>query len=202
MRPPAPPLVPILIPAAGASRRMRGGDKLLEPVAGGRPLLAERLATARATGAPVLVALPPETRAPGRWAAIAGGAGVQVVTVARGGMGDSIAALARALPEAAQGALILPADMPDIRLGDLKKLLQAFDGKHVFRGASAGGKPGHPVIFPRAMFAGLRALSGDSGARRLLEGAAVRLVPLPGNHALTDLDTPEDWQAWRQRQAE
>ena len=199
MRAPAPPLVPILIPAAGASRRMRGGDKLLEPVAGGRPLLAERVATARATGAPVLLALPPRARAPERWAAAAG---AELVTVARGGMGDSIAALARALPEAAQGALILPADMPDIRLGDLKKLLQAFDGKHIFRGASAGGTPGHPVIFPRAMFAGLRALSGDSGARRLLEGAAVRLVPLPGNHALTDLDTPEDWQAWRQRQAE
>ncbi len=189
---------------------MRGRDKLLEPVAGGKPLLAERVATARATGAPVLLALPPEARAPGRWAAIAeaggaggiGTAGVQAVTVEKGGMGDSLAALARALPAGAKGALILPADMPDITLGDLKQLLQAFDGRHIFRGASAGGAAGHPVIFPRAMFAGLRALSGEGGARELLKGAEIRLVPLPGAHALTDLDTPEDWQAWRQRQAE
>ncbi len=188
----------ILIPAAGASRRMKGRDKLLEPVAGGIPLLAERIACARATGAPVLVALPPRAQAPARWQAAQDGQRIEVAGSA--GMGHSIAALARALPEAAKGALILPADMPDIDLSDLKAMAQAFDAKHVLRATSSDGRHGHPVIFPRAMFARLKALSGDQGARALLSGAPIRLVALPGEHALTDLDTPEAWAAWRARQ--
>mgnify|MGYP006184317219 CR=1 FL=1 len=47
-------------------------------------------------------------------------------------------------------------------------------------------------------------LSGsDEGARSVLvrHRARLRLVPLPGHHATTDLDTPEDWAAWRAAQA-
>ena len=49
----------ILLLAAGSSSRMRGGDKLLEPVAG-RPLLTRIAEAALATGLPVHVALPPD----------------------------------------------------------------------------------------------------------------------------------------------
>ena len=193
----------IMIPAAGASRRMGGRDKLLEPVAGGAALLAERIACARATGQPLLVALPPRAQAPGRWlvAREAAQMGELVeVTAPAPGMGASLAAMARALPAQTQGALILPADMPDIDLADLKVMLQAFDNTHILRGASADGQPGHPVLFPGTMLGALAQLSGDSGARALLEGANIGLIPLPGRHALTDLDTPQDWAAWRARQ--
>ena len=37
----------------------------------------------------------------------------------------------------------------------------------------------------------------QQGAREVLRGAEVKLVPLPGRHALVDLDTPEDWAEWR-----
>jgi CTP:molybdopterin cytidylyltransferase MocA len=40
-------------------------------------------------------------------------------------------------------------------------------------------------------------LNGDRGARIVLEGETVRVLPLPGRRAVTDLDTPEDWEAWR-----
>ena len=190
--------VAILIPAAGASRRMQGRDKLLEPVAGGQALLAERIATARATGQQVLVALPPREVAPRRWAQVSG---AQIVEIGAQppGMGASLAGLARALPETAKGALILPADMPDITVSDLNTILQAFDNTVILRGAGEDGTAGHPVLFPAASFAGLRQLGGDQGARSLLQGADLRLVPLPGRHALTDLDTPGEWQAWRAR---
>ena len=49
----------ILILAAGSSSRMRGGDKLLEEVAG-MPLLARITRAALDTGLPVTVALPPD----------------------------------------------------------------------------------------------------------------------------------------------
>ncbi|PKP79286.1 MAG: nucleotidyltransferase family protein, partial [Alphaproteobacteria bacterium HGW-Alphaproteobacteria-2] len=91
--------------------------------------------------------------------------------------------------------LVLPADMPEITTEDLRAVAAAFDGAHVLRGAGADGTPGHPVLFPAAALPALAALSGERGARDLAAGA--RLVTLPGRHALTDLDTPEDWADWR-----
>jgi CTP:molybdopterin cytidylyltransferase MocA len=40
-------------------------------------------------------------------------------------------------------------------------------------------------------------LSGDEGARAILRRHPPRLLALPGRHAVTDLDTPEDWARWR-----
>ncbi|MEL7116592.1 MAG: NTP transferase domain-containing protein, partial [Pseudomonadota bacterium] len=57
-------MIVTLIPAAGASTRMRGKDKLLEPVQGNTPALrhAVEVALSAALG-PVLVTLRPEDRA-------------------------------------------------------------------------------------------------------------------------------------------
>jgi molybdenum cofactor cytidylyltransferase len=189
----------ILVLAAGRSTRMRGRDKLLEEVAG-QALLAERVDTARKTGAPVRVALPPREVAPARWAALAG-AGAMLVEVpdAASGMAASLTAGLAALPADCPGLLVLLADMPEITAADIAALLAGFDGSEILRGASAEGGPGHPVLFPARDFPTLARLSGDAGARDLLrrEAARVRLVPLPARHALTDLDTPEDWTDWR-----
>ena len=69
---------------------------------------------------------------------------------------------------------------------------------------SADGTPGHPVLFGRRFFETLAGLRGDRGAREVLREAAefVTEVPTPGRAALVDLDTPEDWAAWRAAAAE
>ncbi len=203
---PGAPGPAILIPAAGGSTRMRGRDKLLEPVRG-RPLLAERVATALVGGravaaaAEVYVALPPRHLAPDRWAAL-DGSSARCITVAdhANGLSASLRAGVAALPALCPGLMILPADMPDITADDIAALIDRFDGQHILRGASAEGRPGHPVLFPARDFAALRALAGDEGGRGVLAAASdrLRLVPLPADHALTDLDTPEDWARWRQ----
>lgn len=205
------PGLAILIPAAGGSMRMRGRDKLLEPIRG-RPLLGDRVAAAsaalassrvRADGARVVVALPPPAVAPDRWAAVAETGIVPVeVTHFRTGLSASLKAGIDALPRTCRGLMILPADMPDITAADMVALIAAFDGETILRGTSADGRPGHPVLFPARDFAALRRVSGDRGGRDLLRAARprVRLLPLPGEHALTDLDTPEDWADWRARQ--
>ena len=189
----------ILLLAAGASSRMRGRDKLMEEVAG-RPLIAGRVSAARATGAPVVVTLPPRARAPARWQAL-DGSGAMLVDAAQAaeGMAASLTAGLAALPAACPGVLVMLADMPEITAADLSTLIDAFDGTAILRGATADGTPGHPVLFPRRDFPALAAITGDQGARGVLKTEAdrVRLVPLPGRHALTDLDTPEDWAAWR-----
>lgn len=193
--------VHILIPAAGASRRMRGQDKLLLPV-GGLPLLRRTAETALATGAPVIVTLPPNATA--RRAALAG-LDLTLADIADASLGMSrslvggLAAIAGAGPT--DGVMILPADMPGFTAEALSRLIQAFQAEPdlIFRG-SAKTDPGHPVIFPRRLWVDLHAVTGDEGGRSVLKGQQdrVRLIPLPGRMALIDLDSPEDWQDWRQ----
>lgn len=191
----------ILILAAGASRRMRGADKLLEPV-DGTPVLRRLAQEAVATGARVLVTLPPDR--PDRAAALEG-LPLQRVTVpdADEGMAASIRAGIAALPDAVQAAAMCPADMPEITRAAFDTVFAAARAHpgQVIRAAAWDGTPGHPVLFPADCFAALRALRGDGGARPVLRANAHRLkaVTLAGAAAITDLDTPEAWADWRRR---
>ena len=83
----------------------------------------------------------------------------------------------------------------------MKIALQEFDGASIIRATTEDGHPGHPVIFPAALLPEMAALRGDAGARDLLSRHPVRFLALPGSRAVTDLDTPEDWAAWRARNA-
>ncbi len=189
----------ILILAAGASSRMAPHDKLTEKV-GGQPLLRRTVLRALATGAPVTVVLPPDR--PDRQAALAG-LPVQSVIArdAQQGMSASLAAGIAALPPATTGAMILPGDMPGLTTADLATLLDLFaqDPTRILRGTAADGREGHPALFPASLFPALMALTGDEGGRSVLRANRhlLRLVPLPDDHALLDLDTPEDWAAFR-----
>lgn len=189
--------VAILILAAGSSTRMGPGrDKLLEPV-GGLPLLTLVLERARATGCPVYVCLPSPAHPRARL--IEDEATPVWVPDADEGMGASIRTGIAALPGTIDAVMILPADMPELTAEDLQTVLKDYEPGRIARGTSADGKPGHPVIFPRDCFDMLRALGGDQGARGVLAGRAdlLQLIALPARHALTDLDTPEAWAAWR-----
>jgi molybdenum cofactor cytidylyltransferase len=193
-----PPLR-ILLPAAGAASRMRGGDKLLELVAG-EALLRRQVRQALAVCGDVVVCLRADDAA--RIAVLAGFS-LRIVTVVEAAEGMAASIRAGALG-AAGAVMVLPADMPEIAEDDLRSLIAAFeqDPKAIWRGASAEGEAGHPVIFPADLTPALQDLRGDAGARALLKAHAgrVRLCPLPARHALTDLDTPEDWAAWRAAQ--
>jgi molybdenum cofactor cytidylyltransferase len=186
----------ILIPAAGSSSRMRGGDKLLELVAG-EPMLRRQARLALGVCTNVLVTLRVEDTA--RQAALAG-LDVVILEVPDAGLGMS-ASLRAGAAEAMGALMILPADMPEIDRHDLSNLINEADQTplDIIRGASFAGVPGHPVIFPVDIVPEFAQLKADEGARRLLQrhSARLRLIALPGDHALTDLDTPEEWAAWR-----
>ena len=205
MKPPAATLImgrkmsdlTIVIPAAGASARMRGADKLLIEIDG--------VALLRRTVLRALEALPQVlvTLRAGDGARLGL---VQDLPVQRLVIDDAATGLSASLRAAAacgQGRLmILPADMPDLTPQDLLVLVHASDAAPdaLLRACGQDGTPGHPVIFPADLRPAFAALAGDQGARPLVQAHRHRLhtIALPGQHALTDLDTPEAWQAWAQ----
>ena len=193
--------LPVIILAAGASSRMGGADKLLQRV-DGQPLVARQARLARAvTARPVIVALPPRPHP--RYDALQG-LDVLLCPVAEAdeGMNASLRVAVAALPPDAPGFMLLLADLPDLFEDDLRAVLGAVDYSQndlVWRGATEDGAPGHPVVFLRDLIPAFAALTGDTGGREIVARAKgkVRLIPLPGQRARHDLDTPEAWAAWR-----
>lgn len=194
--------IAILILAAGASSRMGGVDKLMQDI-DAIPLLARVIARAMATGLPTYVTLP-DLSHPRAQLVRDGGAIPVLVADWATGMAASIRAGIAALPEAIQGVMILPADMPDLQSVDLQDLENTARNapRNIIRATTQSGVPGHPVIFPANLFAELQAISGDKGARAVISAHRSKVLahPLPGSRAICDLDTPADWAAWRTAQ--
>ncbi len=192
--------VVLLLLAAGASARMRGRDKLLEPV-DGFPLLTRTSRSAVATGCPVFVTLPADTNP--REAALIG-LNVEIIRVADAatGMASSLRAFERLGVLDCDGVMVILADMPEVTTDDLESLIYSFGqgkGKSVVRATDSKGRPGYPVIFPRRLVPRFAELTGDLGARDILKNEDITYVTLPDTHATTDLDTPEEWTDWRAR---
>ncbi len=61
------------------------------------------------------------------------------------------------------------------------------------------GKPDIRTVFAAYHFNRILQMSGDTGAKEIIAQAQAETltVPLRGNRARLDLDTPEAWAAWR-----
>ena len=181
---------------------MRGRDKLLETI-DGVPLLRRQAEAAVASGCPVMVALP--LSGP-RHDALQGLA-LTIITVrdAAEGMGATLrtAALFAARHAPDRPMMVLLPDVPAIGPFDIKTVVTRFEaagGDTVTRATDDSGRPGTPLIVPARLLERFTALTGDDGGRSALEGEEIELVPLSGDRATCDLDTPEDWAAWREAQ--
>ncbi len=188
-----------LLPAAGMSSRMRGGDKLLEPV-NGVPCLAAMAQRAIAAGLDVLITLPAHDHPR---EAVLNGLDLQIYRVPdpSEGMAASLRLAAKTVGNRASGMMILPPDMPAIDVNDLRKISDAFltTPSKIVQASTSNGIPGHPVVFPKHILPEFAKLSGDRGAADIVKTykADVIYVSLEGNRARLDLDTPEDWANWR-----
>lgn len=191
----------ILLPAAGASSRMKGRDKLLELV-NDEPLLRRVAKRAVATGAEVFVTLPHGSKR----AEALEGLNVKILTVMapEDGMSTSFHMVADHLTKHHKALLVALPDMPDITGQDMALLLSAFTmfpDAPILRAATADGVAGHPVLLPNWLFKAFKSFSGDRGASLALKEHAdkVALIPLTDDRAIIDLDTPNDWKKWRER---
>lgn len=172
-----------------------GRDKRLL-VREGRTLLQGAVATLCDAGLePVLVVTGPEPR-PDLPAGV-----LQVINPdPERGMASSIVLGVLALPEQVDGVAVLPADMPLVRAEHVRLLAAAFRADHICI-PTFDGRRGNPVLLGRRFFAEIAVLSGDCGARGLIEAHAesVIRVPMPDDGVLVDVDTPEAWRALEAR---
>jgi CTP:molybdopterin cytidylyltransferase MocA len=191
--------LPILILAAGQSSRMRGTDKLFEKI-DGVALLRRQIDAALAVSPQLYVALPCSDHP--RVALLTDTkAQPIVVPQAADGMGVTLREGVAALPPCPAFMVVL-ADLAALEATDLQAMLTArtdHPNHLIWRGATDAGKPGHPVLFDASLRSAFNMLSGDTGGAPILKTQKDQtyLVPLPGNRALLDLDTPEEWAAWR-----
>lgn len=181
----------------------RPADKLLARVDG--VPIARRALDALAAGCDAVVAVVrPESSAALRSAL----AGARLVECADAdlGMGHSLAAAARtAADEGADAVLVMPADLPWLAPQTVVAIVRAARDRGAHPGDAsasrivapvlADGRRGHPVAFGRAHLPALGRLTGDHGARTLLETGPIRLLTVDDAGILRDVDTPRDLHA-------
>jgi molybdenum cofactor cytidylyltransferase len=118
-----------------------------------------------------------------------------------GGLASSVKAGIAAVPENADGAVICLGDMPLIEAHLIDRLIEAFapDRGNLIVVPVADGRRGNPVLWSRRFFSELMTLDGDMGARHLIAKHAEALaeVPVDGESAFLDIDTPQALEAAR-----
>jgi molybdenum cofactor cytidylyltransferase len=187
---------PILILAAGQSSRMRGTDKLAE-IIDGTPQLTRITAAACSVSTRVYVATTP-ARLPMLHALPAT---PLLLKGSSEGMGGSLRDGVASLPDCAQFMVVL-ADIPDLSAEDMRAVLQGpahSSESLIWRGATPDGQPGHPILFDASLRPQFANLTGDSGGESIVKPLRHRTWTTALPHARMDLDTPEDWAAWRSR---
>lgn len=112
------------------------------------------------------------------------------------GLASSLRTGIAAVPATAAAAIVLLGDMPLVTGALVDALIRAFEA-HPSTDAVVpllAGRRGNPVVLARSMFAEASRLTGDQGARGLLTEPRRRIIELPlaGEAASTDIDTPEE----------
>jgi molybdenum cofactor cytidylyltransferase len=190
-------MIAAVVLAAGLSRRM-GRSKLVLPI-GGQPVIRHAVEGALRGGVDrVLVVVGP------------GGAEIKQALAGlpvefavnprpEEGQGASISAGVAALPPATEAALVVLGDQPGIEPRVVHELIAMF--RRIDKAIVAPryrGQQGNPVLFGREALPELIALTGDRGARMVVERSADRVafvdfdLPMPA-----DIDTPEDYDRLR-----
>lgn len=178
-----------IVLAAGGSTRM-GQPKALLRLVDGRTLLRawldvlatvapRRLVVVGAVVEPLLAQLQPDEQA------------ILNPDWAQTGPAESLRQAVLALPEDAPWALVTPVDVPPCGADALLRLCAA----PLPAVLSHDGVAGHPARLGPSELAALRLAPPVGGLRALLGGAT--LIPSPSRDALLNLNTPQEWEAWR-----
>lgn len=190
------PSVAAIVLAAGTSSRL-GQPKQLLPV-GERPLLERTLdVVGMATLAPKLLVLGYQAQQ------IEDAVDTEDFEVLRNdafanGQASSLVAGLSALPEDVTGTIIVLGDQPLVPAWLIDTLVTEFDpDRHVAVRPRYADGPGNPILLSCALFPELMTLTGDVGARDVLQRHADRILEIDftSRPAPRDVDTLDDYAA-------
>ncbi len=192
---PPRPRIAVVVLAAGRSSRMAPQHKLLVPGRDGRAMVARVVDNLLSTpNRPILVVT--GHRAPEVETALSG----RPVTLVSSpdwdsGLSASLRAGLAAVPADARAAIVCLGDMPLVTARTVERLVAAYDpdeGRRIVA-PTHRGELGNPVLWDRSLFAEMMALTGDRGARALLERHSehVATVAMDDDAVLRDVDTAE-----------
>jgi molybdenum cofactor cytidylyltransferase len=187
-----------VILAAGTATRMGRPKQLLDW--DGRPLVAVAAEHALAAGlAPVLVVV---GAAAEEVTAALRGLAVQVVPCVAyaSGQSASLRAGIAALDADVAAVVVLLADQPFVTAAVVHALVAEWRASRaaivvpLYRGVR-----GNPVLFDRAVWGELLAVTGDKGAREVIgaDAGRVRSVAFDDDRPLADIDTPAEYEQLR-----
>ncbi len=187
------PRIAAIILAAGQSRRMGETNKLVADI-DGAPMVARVADQVLASQAdPVICVLGHE--ADRVRAALAG----RDITLVENpdyaqGLSTSLKRGIEAVPEDADGALVSLGDMPQVTPDVIDRLIAAFDpieGRSICV-PTTGGRRGNPVLWGRDFFEEIAEITGDKGAREIIDAhpESTVEVDMTGEGVLLDIDEP------------
>jgi molybdenum cofactor cytidylyltransferase len=184
------PIVAILL-AAGAGTRF-GGGKLLHPLDDGVAIAAHAARNLREGGLDVIAVIRPGDFPLSDMLEQEGCYVTQCADSSRG-MGYSLAHGVAAARDAG-GWIVALADMPRVAPSTVRSIADALASGATIAAPAYRGERGHPVGFAASLHLELLALSGDSGARAVLErhSDTVRIVECGDPGVLLDIDSHED----------
>lgn len=182
------PIVGILLAAGSASRF--GGEKLLARLPDGTPI---GVAALRHLAAAVDTVVAVVRSRDELLAAALAAAGARITRCPRAaeGMGASLAWGVCAAPVAAAWVIAL-ADMPWVEPVTMAGVVDALHGGATVAAPSYRGRRGHPVGFAARCYGELSALSGDEGAKAVVDRYQVTLIDTDDAGVLRDVDTRQD----------
>ena len=184
--------------AAGSGARF-GGNKLMAPLPAavhgapaGTPIGVASCLHLLASIPRVVAVVRPGDRA---LAAALRDVGALVIECDRAheGMGASLAC-GVASDDGADGWIVALGDMPAVAPATIAQVASTFRARGGVVVPTYDGRDGHPVAFASSFRAGLVALHGDRGARRVIDaaGAAVHRIEVDDPGVLHDVDRRED----------
>ena len=183
-------IVGILL-AAGASRRF-GADKLTQRLPNGELVAVQACRNLLAGTDTVIAVVRPGNE---RLAILLKAEGAQIISCVEAelGMSKSLAFGIRSCFDAS-GWLIGLADMPWIEPTTITQVANALRSGAIIAAPSWQGRRGHPVGFSKALGHELILLTGDEGAKALLQTyhARLQIIPCDDSGILRDIDKLED----------
>jgi molybdenum cofactor cytidylyltransferase len=175
--------------AAGAATRFGGRKQLAE--LDGRPLLEHALeAMESAPVADRIVVLGADAEEILARVDLHGARAVVCDDWAEGQSASLRAGIDAAGPDA-EAVVVTLGDQPHIATRAIAAVIAGRGGGAQAVRATYDGTPSHPTLIERELFPALHQLTGDEGARVVLQGARVTDVPCDGIGDPADVDTPD-----------